>query len=88
MEAPSLKVATLNFSGINTNPYEFNDGSPLFQQLNENYILLQKVDFPELKKWVGGRLDKRFKSNRLTVLFGDELIENLGGSLLPKGRFE
>ena len=33
-----INVATLNFSGINTNPFEFNDGSKNFRTLNDNYI--------------------------------------------------
>lgn len=31
-----INAATLNFSGINTNPFEYDDGSKLFSSLNEN----------------------------------------------------
>jgi hypothetical protein len=29
-----INAATLNFSGINTNPFEYDDGSDLFTSLN------------------------------------------------------
>ena len=39
----AIKVASLNFSGINTNPFEFNDGSEFFKTLNTNYELIKKT---------------------------------------------
>ena len=38
-----IKVASLNFSGINTNPFEYNDGSPFFLTLNLNYQNIRKA---------------------------------------------
>ena len=38
-----LAIATLNFSGININPFEFNDGSPIFEKLNHNYQLIKRI---------------------------------------------
>jgi hypothetical protein len=32
----SIDAATLNFSGINTNPFEYDDGSDMFTSINEN----------------------------------------------------
>ena len=66
-----LTVATLNFSGININPFEFNDGSPIFEQLNRNYQLIRNEEFPEMTKWDGAVLDKYYKHDRFTVLFGN-----------------
>ena len=64
-------VASLNFSGINTNPFEYNDGTALFEALNRNFLQIKSAEFPETQKWVGALLDKHFKNNRFTVLFGN-----------------
>jgi hypothetical protein len=64
-------VATLNFSGININPFEYNDGSPLFEALNRNFLHVKAVEFPETQKWLGASLDKHFKNHRFTILFGN-----------------
>ena len=43
MEGKSqIKAATLNFSGINTNPFEYNDGSEFVKHLNHNYQLIKE----------------------------------------------
>ena len=31
-----MNFATLNFSGVNTNPFEYDDGSDIFKRINEN----------------------------------------------------
>ena len=36
VEKSKLTFATLNFSGINTSPFEYDDGSDLFASLNRN----------------------------------------------------
>ena len=38
----SVKVATLNFSGINTNPFEYNDGSEFMKDLNKKYQIIKE----------------------------------------------
>lgn len=37
-ELRNLKVATLNFSGINTNPFEYHDGSEEYDKLNALFL--------------------------------------------------
>ena len=34
LRSTTLHTATLNFSGINTNPFEYDDGSELFTRIN------------------------------------------------------
>ena len=31
-----MNIASLNFSGINTNPFEYDDGSEFFKRINDN----------------------------------------------------
>lgn len=31
-----MNVATLNFSGVNTNPFEYDDGSEMIDEINKN----------------------------------------------------
>lgn len=59
-QLPSKKftVATLNFSGINTNPFEYNDGSDLFQRLNTTAKKLINNELPGLTEWKVGKIDK------------------------------
>lgn len=82
-----LRVATLNFSGINNNRFEFHDGSQFFDDLNAKYRLIQEREFPEMKQWKGVLFDKNYKSHRFTVLFGDELIQSLKGKLFSSHDF-
>ena len=42
IEKSKMNVATLNFSGINTNPFEYDDGSDFFKAINENVQELLK----------------------------------------------
>ena len=34
VEKSKINISTLNFSGINTNPFEYDDGSELFVRIN------------------------------------------------------
>ena len=45
-KSKDFDVATLNYSGINTNPFEYNDGTELFSNLNHNFQLIKKTEFP------------------------------------------
>ena len=83
----TIKVASLNFSGINTNPFQYKDGSAFFLTLNLNYQNIRKAEFPDLKKWVGAPLDKHYKKNRFTILNGDLLIQQLDEKLFSKEQF-
>lgn len=83
-----ITVASLNFSGINTNPFEYNDGTPFFKELNKNFKHIQELEFPKLQKWEGAILDKNFKTNRFTILFGDEFIDQLKDKLYSKEQFD
>jgi len=79
----TISVATLNFSGINNNPFEFDDGSDIFNKLNTNFQLIKAAEFPEKKAWEGALLDKNFKKDRFTILFGNELTTAIKGKNLP-----
>lgn len=83
----TVSVATLNFSGINTNPFEYDDGSELFQRINAYAQELIAVEFPNLKDWGMGKLDKDYADERLSVGFNPKL-ETVDGCLLNREEFE
>jgi len=64
-----ISIATLNFSGINTNPFEYDDGTPFFERINQNVRELISIEQPDLKEWKLGKIDKEYKDNRLSVGF-------------------
>jgi hypothetical protein len=68
-----VSVATLNFSGINTNPFEYDDGSVFFEKINQNVRELIAAEFPDLKDWKLGKIDKDYSGNRLSVGFNSEM---------------
>lgn len=80
---PSLKVATLNFSGINTNPFEYDDGSERLTRLNETVQQLIATELPGLKEWTGAKIDKAYQKDRMSIAFGDK-IELVEGKLPNK----
>jgi hypothetical protein len=83
----SINAATLNFSGINTNPFEYDDGSELFTALNENIKQLIQKEIPELTDWKVGKIDKNYTSSeRLSVGFNSKL-DTIDGKLLNKEEF-
>lgn len=77
-------MATLNFSGINTNPFEYDDGSEMFNALNENVKQLIQAEHPDLTEWKVGKIDKNYtSSDRLSVGFSDKL-STIDNKLLNK----
>lgn len=79
-----INAATLNFSGINTNPFEYDDGSELFKALNENIKALIQKEIPELTDWKVGKIDKNYNSSdRLSVGFSSKL-DKKDGKLLNR----
>lgn len=48
-----MNFASLNFSGINTNPFEYDDGSDMFKKLNTNVEELMRIeiDLNNFKDW-------------------------------------
>jgi hypothetical protein len=78
-----LKIGSLNFSGINTNPFEYDDGSDVIAGLNNKFKLIVAQEDKNLKEWPGAKLDKEYKKDRLTICFGDE-IELVDGKLPNK----
>lgn len=69
-----LSVASLNFSGINTSPFEYDDGSDFFAQVNHYIRELVKKEHPALKDWEVGKIDKEFVSDlRQSVCFNPKI---------------
>ena len=69
-----MKVATLNFSGVNTSPFEYDDGTALFVSINQNVRDILRKEHPELKEWKCGKIDKEFTSNeRQSVCFNSRM---------------
>ena len=60
IEKSKVNVATLNFSGINTNPFEYDDGSPIFTKLNATIASLTTTELPDFKGWSLGKTDKNY----------------------------
>jgi len=83
-----INAATLNFSGINLSYFEYDDGSELFDSLNQKYKLIKDKEFPTMKAWKGSGLDKKYKEHRYTVLSGELFINRLGNRLPSKQEFE
>ena len=46
-----MNVATLNFSGVNTNPFQYDDGSEMFAQINKNVEEIVEKEFSDMKDW-------------------------------------
>ena len=83
----TINAATLNFSGINTNPFEYDDGSEMFVALNENVKELIKKEQPDLTDWKVGKIDKNYTSaERLSVGFNEKL-DTFEGNLLNRQQF-
>lgn len=78
-----LVVATLNFSGINTNPFEYDDGSEFFQKLNQTVANLIKQKMPDFKQWSIGKIDKDYLKDRLSVGYSYKL-DSVNGKLLTQ----
>ena len=51
VEKSKMNVATLNFSGVNTNPFEYNDGSEMFTKINKSVQEIIEKEFPDMKDW-------------------------------------
>lgn len=66
-----LKIATLNFSGINTSPFEYHNGSKEKSHLNSIFqrLLDEYNDGHPGVKWDIGKLDKIFNKERYSVLY-------------------
>ena len=67
-------MATLNFSGINTNPFEYFDGSKEIEKISNNMMLILKTEQSNLNVRLD-IIDKCYCSNRMSVRFGDEVAE-------------
>lgn len=61
-----IKVATLNFSGINNSPYEYHDGSDTKKKLDEIFqrLLEQEQYFAKDFSWNHGKVDMVFQKER------------------------
>jgi hypothetical protein len=51
VEKSKMNVATLNFSGVNTNPFEYDDGSEMFTKINKSVQEIIEKEFPDMKDW-------------------------------------
>lgn len=77
----NISFASLNFSGINTNPFEYDDGSELFLTLNAHFQILFDLHLKEKKLDNAAKIDKAYKHNRLSVAYTDQFT--LVDSKLP-----
>lgn len=84
-----LRVATLNFSGINVSPFEYHDGSPQKDLINQCFKKLldqfQKEN-PD-SKWNIAKIDKILQRQRYSILY-KPTAGVVRGRLLDKTEFE
>ena len=66
-----IKVASLNFSGINVSPFEYHDGSQEKLHLNHLFRHLLQRDFKDIPGDTAtiARLDKSFQKGRYSLLY-------------------
>lgn len=67
-ELRNIKVATLNFSGINTSPFEYHDGTDEYDQLNRLFLQNLQKERPEITNWAIGKIDKEVQE-RMSVAY-------------------
>ena len=82
-----MKVATLNFSGINLNPFEYHDSSTEADQLNSLFVKNLAKHRPGMTKWGVGKIDK-YIHNRMSVCYNDSFQLTEDGKLPNKKEFE
>lgn len=87
MNLRKINIATLNFSGINTNPFEYDDGSAMFKQINSHVKELIDKELPTMNEWLCGKVDKLYQHNRLSVGFTSKMAAK-EGKLLNREDFE
>ena len=80
-----IKVASLNFSGINVSPFEYHDGSQEKTLINTCFKRL--LDSSQLQSLEEGaniaKMDLLFQKNRFTVLYKSN-VGVLRGKLVSK----
>ena len=64
-----IKVATLNFSGINTNPFEYFDGSKEIEAISNNMKQILETEKSNLSVRLD-IIDKWYCNNQMSVRFG------------------
>lgn len=84
-----IKVASLNFSGINISPFEYHDGSQekmhinsCFKRLLDNYHSENSSHYGNIAK-----LDLMFQKSRYTLLYRNN-VGILRGKLVSREQFE
>lgn len=78
-----LKVASLNFSGINLSPFEYQDGSEEFKAIDGKMKLIIDKEGANFKDVKLSKIDKNYSTkNLMSVRFGTKMCD--GGKLLNK----
>lgn len=83
-----LRTASLNFSGVNTSPFEYHDGSEEKNHLNQTFRELldqYKLEHPNIH-WSIAKIDKIFNRERYSVLYRVD-CGYVRGRLLNKEQF-
>lgn len=62
-------LATLNFSGINLNPFEFYDGSEEIQKISENMKTILETERELINRNLS-TIDKFYQNNKMSIRFG------------------
>ena len=76
-----IKVATLNFSGVNLNPFEYHDGSDVMQAIDAKMKSIIEIEGKNLEKTKFSKLDKNYTEvNKMSVRFGTGICD---GDSLP-----
>ena len=84
-----MRVATLNFSGINVSPFEYHDGSKDKENLNRCFRKL--IDEYQKEhhecKWNIAKIDKILQRERYSILYRST-AGVIRGRLLDKNQYE
>ena len=63
----------MNFSGINTSPFEYDDGSEEMAALNQIAQKIIKERCPEMENWKIGKIDKVYHEDRQSIAYNDKI---------------
>lgn len=67
-------LATLNFSGINLNPFEFYDSSEQIKKISENMKTILETERELINRNLSA-IDKFYQNNRISIRFGNQICQ-------------
>jgi hypothetical protein len=67
-ERRAIKVSTLNFSGINTSPFEYFDGNEQTKRISEHMKEILEIERSALSDKMG-IIDKKYRTNKMSIRY-------------------